>query len=115
MDDEQVKLFANRQMKLKNLDIPTGRIEAFCRKWKLKEFSLFGSVLRGDFGPESDVDVLVSVEPGAQMTFEGFVEMRQELSEIFGGRSVDLVEKRLVRNPFRRCEILTTREVVYAA
>jgi uncharacterized protein len=102
-------------MKLKNLEIPADRIEAFCRKWKLKELSLFGSVLRDDFGPQSDVDVLVSFVPGAEMTFEGFIEMREELSRRFGGRSVDLVEKRLVRNPFRRYEILTTREVVYAA
>jgi hypothetical protein len=49
------------------------------------------------------------------MTFEGFIEMRDELSEMMGGRNIDLVEKRLVKNPFRRHEILTTREIVYAA
>jgi predicted nucleotidyltransferase len=77
--------------------------------------SLFGSVLRDDFGPESDIDLLVSFMPGAAMTFESFLQMKEELSILFSGRTIDLVEKRLVRNPFRRHEILTTRQVVYAA
>jgi predicted nucleotidyltransferase len=49
------------------------------------------------------------------MTFESFLEMREELSQMFGGRPIDLVEKRLLRNPFRRQRILTTRRVLYAA
>lgn len=102
-------------MTIGNLTIPAQQVEAFCRKWKLNELSLFGSVLRDDFGPHSDIDVLISFIPGAKMTFDGFIEMREELSLIFGGRPVDLVEKRLLRNPFRRYEILTTREVLYAA
>jgi predicted nucleotidyltransferase len=102
-------------MTIGNLAIPTQQIEAFCLKWKLNELSLFGSVLRNDFSPDSDIDVLISFSPGAKMTFEAFIEMRAELSSIFGGRPVDLVEKRLLRNPFRRYEILTTREVLYAA
>lgn len=102
-------------MKVGQIDVPEERLQAFCRKWKIKELSLFGSALRDDFRPESDIDILVSFGPGGAMTFEGFLEMREELSAIFGGRSIDLVEKRLVRNPFRRHEILTTREVVYAA
>ena len=48
------------------IDVPTGRIAEFCRKWKVAELSLFGSVLREDFGPESDVDVLVSFASDAQ-------------------------------------------------
>jgi len=97
-----------------NLEIPLARIEAFCRKWKIKEFALFGSVLREDFLPDSDIDVLVSFEPGGGITFDNRVEMQDELAEIFG-REVDLVEKDAIRNPFRRHNILTTREVVYAA
>jgi predicted nucleotidyltransferase len=81
----------------------------------VQELSLFGSSLREDFNEGSDVDLLVSVLPGAAMTFEGFLEMREELSKLFGGREIDLVEKRLLKNPFRRHEILTTREIVYAA
>ncbi len=90
------------------------KIEAFCRRWKIKELALFGSVLREDFRPDSDVDVLVAFEPGAGITFDNRVEMLDELAEIFG-REVDLVEKDLIRNPFRRHEILKTKEVVYAA
>jgi len=90
------------------------KIKEFCRRWKIREFSLFGSVLREDFGPDSDVDVLVAFESGGGITFNNRVEMLDELAEIFG-REVDLVEKKLIRNPFRRHEILSTKEVVYAA
>jgi uncharacterized protein len=102
-------------MKANKIEIPKGSIEAFCRKWNVKELSVFGSVLRDDFDAQSDVDVLVSFAPGAEMTFEGFLEMRSELSAIFGKRPIDLVEKRLLRNPFRRYQILTNREILYAA
>lgn len=97
-----------------NLEIPLGKIEAFCRKWKIKEFALFGSVLREDFRPDSDIDALVTFEPDGGITFDNRVEMLDELAEIFG-REVDLVEKDAIRNPFRRHEILMTKEVVYAA
>jgi predicted nucleotidyltransferase len=97
-----------------NLEIPLYKIEAFCRRWKIKEFALFGSVLREDFHPDSDIDVLVSFEADGGFTFDNRVEMLDELTEIFG-REVDLVEKDKIRNPFRRYEILTTKEVVYAA
>ncbi len=96
------------------INIPKDKIEDFCRRWKIKEFALFGSVLRADFRPDSDVDVLVSFEPGGGITFDNRVEMLDELAEIFD-REVDLVEKDAIRNPFRRHEILTTKEVVYAA
>ncbi|MCK9377265.1 MAG: nucleotidyltransferase family protein [Syntrophobacterales bacterium] len=95
------------------INIPKDRIEDFCRRWKIKEFALFGSVLRADFRPDSDVDVLVSFEPGGGITFDNRVEMLDQLAEIFD-REVDLVEKDAIRNPFRRHEILTTKEVVYA-
>jgi hypothetical protein len=96
------------------INIPTAKIEDFCRRWKIKEFALFGSVLREDFRPDSDVDVLVSFEPDGGITFDNRVEMLDELAEIFG-REVDMVEKDAIRNPFRRYDILTTKEVVYAA
>ncbi len=75
-----------------NIEIPLGKIEAFCRKWKIKELALFGSVLREDFRPDSDIDVLVTFEPGGGITFDNRVDMQDELAEIFG-REVDLVEK----------------------
>jgi predicted nucleotidyltransferase len=90
------------------------KIADFCRRWKIAEFSLFGSVLREDFRPDSDVDVLVAFKPGSGITFSNRVEMLDELVAIFG-REVDLVEKDLIRNPFRRHEILKTKEVMYAA
>lgn len=71
-------------------------------------------MLREDFRPNSDVDVLVTFEPDGGFTFENRVEMQDEIAEIFG-REVDLVEKDTIRNPFRRYDILTTKEVVYAA
>ncbi len=95
--------------------LPLKQIEAFCLKHGIAEFSLFGSILRDDFAPESDVDVLVTLEPGRTMTLESYLDMRGELSAMFGGREVDLVQKRLLTNPFRRHEILTTRRVIYAA
>jgi hypothetical protein len=96
------------------INIPLKQIEDFCHRWRIKEFSLFGSVLREDFRPDSDIDVLVSFEPDGGITFDNRVEMLDELAEIFG-RQVDLVEKDAIRNPFRRHDILTTKEVVYAA
>lgn len=96
------------------IHIPLEQIEAFCRRWKIKEFALFGSVLREDFRPDSDIDALVTFDQEGGITFDNRVEMLDELAEIFG-RQVDLVEKGAIRNPFRRHEILTTKEVVYAA
>src|SRR2546421_6968407 len=99
---------------LARIDVPLGRIAEFCRKWGVVEFSLFGSVLRDDFGPESDVGVLVTFAPGGGYTFETLPDLLDELSALFGGREVDLVEKQLITNPFRRHSILTTARVVYA-
>jgi len=96
------------------INLPRKEIEAFCRKWKIKELALFGSVLRDDFRPDSDVDILVTFEPDGGVTFDNRLEMLDELAEIFG-REVDRVDKEAVRNPFRRHETLTTKEVVYAA
>ncbi|MFA4902484.1 MAG: nucleotidyltransferase family protein [Desulfobaccales bacterium] len=96
------------------IHVPLKGIEDFCRRWKIKEFSLFGSVLRDDFRPDSDLDVLVVFEPDGGITFDNRVEMLDELTAIFG-REVDLVDEDLIRNPFRRHEILTTKEVVYAS
>ncbi len=90
------------------------KIEDFCRRWKISEFSLFGSVLREDFGSESDVDVLISFEPEIPWSLFDWMDMVEELQEILG-REVDVVEKSGLRNPFRRRAILTTRRVIYAA
>lgn len=97
------------------LDISDETLEAFCRKWKIREFGLFGSVLREDFGPDSDIDVLVSFEPEAEWDLWHVIEMQEELEAIFG-RPVDLADREAVeksRNPFRRRGILSSARVVY--
>jgi predicted nucleotidyltransferase len=90
------------------------RIGEFCRRWKVTELALFGSVLRDDFRPDSDIDVLVTFEPEAPWTLWDLSRMRTDLKAIFG-REVDLVEKKALRNPFRRQAILANQRVVYAA
>jgi len=86
----------------------------FCRRWRIRELSVFGSVLREDFNPNSDLDFLVSFEPGTPLDIDRLLDMKEEL-ETRLGRPVDLVEKEAMRNPWRRREILKTRQVVYAA
>jgi uncharacterized protein len=90
------------------------QIAAFCQKWKITELAVFGSVLRNDFRPDSDVDVLVSFADDAHWSLYDWVDMQAELKGVLG-RDVDLVEKKGVHNPFRRHAILTTKRVIYAA
>lgn len=94
--------------------IPLADIENFCRRFGVREFALFGSVLRDDFGPESDVDVMLEFLPGHGFTFENTPEIDAELRRIFG-RDVDVIEKSRIRNPFRRHAILSSHKVLYAA
>ena len=89
-------------------------LAAFCRRWKIRELSIFGSALRDDFGPESDLDFLVSFEPDAPVDIDVLLDMQEELEAQYG-RPVDVVEKEAIRNPWRKYDILTTREVIYAA
>ncbi|MGA2260726.1 MAG: nucleotidyltransferase family protein [Acidobacteriota bacterium] len=96
------------------LQIDTQLIIEFCRRRKITEFAIFGSVLREDFLPESDIDVLITFDPSAQWSLFDLVDMKDELEQLFG-RKVDLVEKRALRNPFRKREILRTMQVMYAA
>ncbi len=97
-----------------NIKMPQEKILYFCSKWGITEFSLFGSVLTEYFQPESDIDVLVKFAEDAHWSLFDFVQMQDELREIFG-REVDLVEEAGVRNPFRRHSILRSKEVIYAA
>jgi uncharacterized protein len=101
-----------------NVEVPREKIAEFCRKWRVSELALFGSVLRDDFRPDSDVDVLVSW-PSYDATPSLFehVDMEDELAEIFG-RPVDLVSRKGVErssNRFRKKSILESARVVYAA
>ena len=99
------------------VELPSGKIKEFCQKWKIAEFSLFGSVLRDDFRPDSDVDVLVTFAPSAHWSLFDLAEMEEEMSAIIGHR-VDLVERRAIEqsdNYIRRRNILTSAEPVYVA
>jgi hypothetical protein len=97
-----------------NIPASKKQLGDFCRKWKVAELSAFGSVLRADFRPDSDVDLLVTFASDAQWTLYDWTEMIEELREIFG-RRVDLLSLQALRNPFRRHEILRAREILYAA
>lgn len=96
------------------VELDPGVIAYFCRKWRVRELSLFGSALRNDFGSDSDLDFLVSFEPDSHWDLLNLVEMKSELEEHFG-RPVDLIEKDAIRNPWRRHEILSTRQVIHAS
>jgi predicted nucleotidyltransferase len=98
-----------------NVLIPHEQIATFCLRWNIREFALFGSVLRDDFQPGSDIDVLVSFAPDTHWTLFDQVTMQDELQRLFG-RHVDLVSKRGIersRNPRRRNSILRSAEVIY--
>ena len=97
------------------VSIPKDRLVDFCRRWKVAELSLFGSALREDFRPDSDVDLLVSFAPGVTWGFDDLLTMKEELKTFFG-RAVDLVERRLVEaseNYIRRKHILSHLEPLY--
>ena len=86
----------------------------FCKRWGVTEFSLFGSVLREDFRPDSDVDVLVTFSKDAQISLFDLVQMKLDLEKTFR-RPVDIIEKDALENPFRKREILRTAQVIYVA
>jgi predicted nucleotidyltransferase len=91
------------------------KIADFCRRHHIRKLSFFGSVLRDDFGPESDVDVLVEFEPGMTPGLFGIVAMEFELGEIFGaGRRVDL-RTPLDLSRYFRDEVIASAEPLYAA
>jgi len=99
-----------------HFEIPGEKIAEFCKKWKIREFSFFGSVLRDDFSPDSDVDVLVTFSEDAKHTLFDLVHMESELKQILG-REVDIVSRRGIessRNYLRRNAILNSAEAVYA-
>jgi len=93
--------------------VPKTRLADFCQRNHIQRLSLFGSVLRDDFGPESDIDVLVEFEPGHVPGFR-FIRMQEELSDLFGGRRVDLVTPKFLNRRIRD-EVLRSAKVQYAA
>ncbi len=98
------------------IDIPMDRLVELCKRWKIVELSLFGSVLRDDFGPDSDVDVMIALADDAELDyFNDWLKIQDELSELFDHRKIDLVERKRIVNPFIRHHAITNRQVLYAA
>jgi hypothetical protein len=93
--------------------VPEEEIADFCRRYHVRQIEVFGSTLRDDFGPESDVDVLVAFEPDAQIGLITLSRMRRELEELFG-RPVDLVPREGLKPRIREA-VLSSAEVIYAA
>ncbi len=90
------------------------KVADFCRQHKITELALFGSVLGEDFGPESDIDVLVTFAPDTHYSLFDLVQLQEKLQQILG-REVELVEKAGLHNPFRRHHILNYMRIVYAS
>jgi uncharacterized protein len=101
-------------MDLDELELPLDEIRAFCERWRVVEFAVFGSALRADFGPDSDLDVLVEFSPDTERGLFDRVEMQLELQSILG-REVDLVTKsalELSHNWIRKEAILSTAQLL---
>ncbi len=91
-----------------HVTVPPSQLDAYCQRWKIAKLELFGSALRDDFRPDSDVDILVSFAAGARWGLLSFVRMQEDLSHLVG-RKVDLVSRRAIEasgNPIRRKAIL---------
>ena len=102
-------------MPRKRFTIPHEKISVFCKRWNVSEFALFGSALRADFRPESDVDVLVTFSDNSNWGLFDHVQMQQELQVLFN-RKVDLISRRALvqtQNILLREEILKTAKAIY--
>ena len=102
---------------LQRLPVDEQSLHEFCQRWKIVRLELFGSMLRPDFGPSSDIDLLVSFSADARWSLLDHVQMEEELSALFG-RKVDLVSRRAIEgshNNIRRTAILGSAVPVYVA
>jgi len=100
-------------VRIQNLIVPREHIAEFCRRHHIRNLSLFGSVLRDDFSADSDVDVLVEFEPMKEPGFFSLSAMQDELSDLFGGRKVDLRTAEDLSRYFRD-DVVRQAEVQYA-
>jgi hypothetical protein len=100
-------------MKKRNIDIPQEKIAEFCQRHHIKRLALFGSALRDDFKPDSDVDILVEFEPGTRIGMIRLAGIELELSEILG-RKVDMHTPGFISKYFRN-QVLTEAEDQYVA
>ena len=103
-------------MMITAIELPMEKIAEFCDRWNVTEFAFFGSVLRDDFRPDSDIDIMVCFHPDAHPTFSTLDQMEAELKNIFD-RDIDLITRQGIetsRNYLRRNEILSSAQVIYA-
>lgn len=125
-EDESIREYAERVLRrvqkrdtdqMNKIELPVAKIVEFCDRWHITEFALFGSILRDDFRPDSDVDVLVTFAPDTQRGLSETLQMKDELQSIFG-RKVDFIVKAAIErseNWLRRKNILESAQIVYAA
>lgn len=107
----------DREVKKLKIELPQQIISEFCQKWQISEMYLFGSVLRQDFRPDSDIDILVSFQDSVSWGLLEFSRMKRELENLLG-RKVDLLTKKSIEqshNWIRQREILGTAQVIYVA
>jgi predicted nucleotidyltransferase len=104
-------------MKFQNLEFEPEAVGSLCRKWNISRLDLFGSALRDDFGPQSDIDLLVEFEPGAHVSLIDLDRAEMEFARVFG-RRVELVSRRGIeasQNWIRRRNILDSAVMLFAA
>lgn len=104
-------------MTIGQIEVSNDALADLCAKWRIRRIALFGSALRGDMCPDSDVDLLVDFEPGEKWSLLQLATAEQEFASMFG-RRVDLVDRASLmksQNPYRREAILNSAEVVYGA
>jgi hypothetical protein len=99
-------------MKQKDLKIPKSKLAEFCSRYHIRKLSFFGSVLRDDFCPDSDIDVLVEFEPG-HIPGLALIRMEDELSTLLGGHKIDLVTSKFI-NPRIRDQVFAEAQLQYA-
>ncbi|MDX1995030.1 MAG: nucleotidyltransferase domain-containing protein [bacterium] len=98
------------------IPLPFDDIRAFCKRWQVREFAVFGSILRDDFSEDSDIDVLLTYQPNTRLTLAALLAMGDELETLFG-RSVDLIDRETLANSpnyLRRQMIFDSALVIYA-
>lgn len=108
---ENVTFDLNQRI-FERLNVLEEDIAKFCQKWKIVEFGVFGSVLRDDFRIDSDIDVLVAFDSHFRHKLSDRLEMQDQIEALFK-RSVDLVQKNLLKNLYSRAEILQSYQVIY--
>ena len=97
-----------------DLGVKREDLEALCQRWQIKRLSVFGSAARGEMRPDSDVDLMIELKPGAAWGMSAYMEMKQAFEALFG-RQVDLIREGTIQNPFRRHSIAQDLTVLYAA